>query len=87
VPPYLSHNGSFRQGANFAVGGATALNSSFFHVGDAPGASLFPLNTSLEVQLGWFDDLKPSLCKTDQGYHSTIDNIYTYTYITKYIKL
>jgi len=51
VPPYLSHNGSFRQGANFAVGGATAINSSFFHIGDGPGASLFPLNTSLEVQL------------------------------------
>ncbi|KAG0520192.1 hypothetical protein BDA96_08G052400 [Sorghum bicolor] len=66
VPPYLSHNGSFRQGANFAVGGATGLNSSFFHIGDGSGASLFPLNTSLEVQLEWFEDLKPSLCKTDQ---------------------
>ncbi|KAM3196089.1 hypothetical protein ACQJBY_071986 [Aegilops geniculata] len=66
VPPYLSHKGSFQQGANFAVGGATALNSSFFHIGDPPGASLFPLNTSLEVQLGWFEELKPSLCQTDQ---------------------
>ncbi|VAI69370.1 unnamed protein product [Triticum turgidum subsp. durum] len=66
VPPYLSHKGSFQQGANFAVGGATALNSSFFHIGDPPGASPFPLNTSLEVQLGWFEELKPSLCQTDQ---------------------
>nr|CAB3459476.1 unnamed protein product [Digitaria exilis] len=66
VPPYLSHEGSFRQGANFAVGSATGLNSSFFHIGDAPGASPFPLNISLQVQLGWFEELKPSLCKTDQ---------------------
>ncbi|PUZ63086.1 hypothetical protein GQ55_3G039600 [Panicum hallii var. hallii] len=66
VPPYLSHKGSFRQGANFAVGSATGLNSSFFHIGDAPGANPFPLNISLEVQLGWFEELKPSLCKTDQ---------------------
>ena len=77
VPPYLSHNGSFRQGANFAVGGATGLNSSFFHIGDGSGASLFPLNTSLEVQLEWFEDLKPSLCKTDQGLYG---HIYIYTY-------
>uniref|UniRef100_A0A8I6Y186 GDSL esterase/lipase n=1 Tax=Hordeum vulgare subsp. vulgare TaxID=112509 RepID=A0A8I6Y186_HORVV len=66
VPPYLSHKGSFRQGANFAVGSATALNSSFFHIGDPPGANPFPLNISLEVQLGWFEELKPYLCQTDQ---------------------
>lgn len=68
MPPYLSHKGSFRQGANFAVGSATALNSSFFHIGDPPGANPFPLNISLEVQLGWFEELKPYLCQTDQGY-------------------
>ncbi|KAL5228921.1 hypothetical protein ABZP36_017186 [Zizania latifolia] len=66
VPPYLSHRGSFRQGANFAVGGATTLDSSFFHAGDPPGASPFPLNSSLGVQLQWFESLKPSLCKTTQ---------------------
>ena len=68
MPPYLSHEGSFRQGANFAVGSATGLNSSFFHIGDAPGANPFPLNISLQVQLGWFEELKPSMCKTEQGY-------------------
>lgn len=69
MPPYLSSHkaGSFRQGANFAVGSATGLNSSFFHIGDGPGANPFPLNISLQVQLGWFEKLKPSLCKTDQG--------------------
>ncbi|KAM0927292.1 hypothetical protein ACQ4PT_002970 [Festuca glaucescens] len=58
VPPSLAHNGSFRRGANFAVGGATALDATFFH-GDK-----FPLNTSLGVQLEWFESLKPSLCRT-----------------------
>lgn len=60
VPPSLAHNGSFHRGANFAVGGATALDAAFFH-GDK-----FPLNTSLGVQLEWFESLKPSLCRTTQ---------------------
>lgn len=67
VPPFLAHNGSFRRGANFAVGGATALDAGFFHDEEAPGASEFPLNTSLGVQLQWFESLKPSLCGTTQG--------------------
>jgi hypothetical protein len=67
VPPFLAHNGSFRRGANFAVGGATALDAAFFHDGEPPGASPFPLNTSLAVQLQWFESLKPSLCATTQG--------------------
>lgn len=66
VPPFLAHNGSFRRGANFAVGGATALDAGFFHDEEAPGASEFPLNTSLGVQLQWFESLKPSLCGTTQ---------------------
>uniref|UniRef100_J3KXT8 Esterase n=1 Tax=Oryza brachyantha TaxID=4533 RepID=J3KXT8_ORYBR len=75
VPPYLSHNGSFRQGANFAVGGATTLEPSFFHADDPPGTSqLFPLNTSLSVQLSWFDSLKPSLCSTPQD-RSTVPRV------------
>ncbi|CAN6335653.1 unnamed protein product [Urochloa humidicola] len=58
VPAYQSHKGSFRQGANFAVAEATALNASFFHLGQT--------DISLEMQLAWFEELKPSLCKTDQ---------------------
>ncbi|KQK03356.2 hypothetical protein BRADI_2g07320v3 [Brachypodium distachyon] len=61
LPPSLAHNGSFRRGANFAVGGATALDAAFFH-----SQSKFPLNTSLGVQLEWFDSLKPSICRTTQ---------------------
>ncbi|XP_051182215.1 GDSL esterase/lipase At5g45910 [Lolium perenne] len=60
VPPFLSHNGSFSQGANFAVSGATALNVSFFK--DIPIASQIALNTTSSVQLQWFESLKPSLC-------------------------
>ncbi|KAG8045687.1 hypothetical protein GUJ93_ZPchr0008g13331 [Zizania palustris] len=64
VPPFLSHNGSFRQGANFAVSGATTLDASFFS--DIPIVRNFFLNISSSVQLGWFDSLKPSLCSPAQ---------------------
>ncbi|KAL6627168.1 hypothetical protein ACP70R_030894 [Stipagrostis hirtigluma subsp. patula] len=67
VPPFLAHNGSFRQGANFAVGGATAGDAEFYHSRDIPGNhSKTPLNTSLNVQLEWFESLRPSLCGTAQ---------------------
>ncbi|CAM0880396.1 unnamed protein product [Alopecurus aequalis] len=64
VPPYLSHNGSFSQGANFAVAGATALDAVFFR--DIPFVGQFVLNTSSSVQLRWFESLKPSLCSPAQ---------------------
>nr|CAG27610.1 esterase [Alopecurus myosuroides] len=64
VPPFLSHNGSFRQGANFAVAGATALDAVFFR--DIPDVGLLVPNTSTSVQLRWFESLKPSLCSPAQ---------------------
>ncbi|CAO2175141.1 unnamed protein product [Urochloa humidicola] len=81
VPPYLgppfassspaaASNGSFRHGASLAVGGATALDVEFYHSRGIPpgGVSKFPLNTSLSVQLEWFESqLKPSLCNTTKG--------------------
>ncbi|KAJ3694248.1 hypothetical protein LUZ60_009728 [Juncus effusus] len=60
LPPYLAHDGNFSQGANFAVGGATALDSSFFHKIGAK--HIHWTNHSLSAQLAWFDQLKPSLC-------------------------
>ncbi|CAO2186244.1 unnamed protein product [Urochloa humidicola] len=66
VPPFLAHDGSFRRGANFAVGGATAIDAAFYHAGEPPGASKFPFNTSIGVQMQWFESLKPSLCSTTQ---------------------
>ncbi|KAF7073436.1 hypothetical protein CFC21_078423 [Triticum aestivum] len=64
VPPSLAHNESFRQGANFAVSGSTALDAAFFH--RLLPRTRKPLNTSLGVQLRWFESLKPSLCGTTQ---------------------
>ncbi|KAK8515137.1 hypothetical protein V6N13_122129 [Hibiscus sabdariffa] len=65
LPPYFgSKNGrseQFRKGVNFAVGGATALNSSFLAKKGIPNHST---NISLEVQVNSFKDLLPSLCSS-----------------------
>ncbi|KAI3731769.1 hypothetical protein L1987_62958 [Smallanthus sonchifolius] len=59
VPPFLQDNGSdnkeaFKQGVNYAVAGATALD---------PRGIVDPLaNTSLGVQLAWFKQSLPSIC-------------------------
>ncbi|XP_026441980.1 GDSL esterase/lipase At1g28570-like, partial [Papaver somniferum] len=59
LPPYLgSSNKDLRQGVNFAVGGATALDSSFFEERKINVVT----NDSLGVQLEWFKQLLPSLC-------------------------
>ncbi|GJN05417.1 hypothetical protein PR202_ga23040 [Eleusine coracana subsp. coracana] len=65
VPPYLAKGQDFSQGANFAVIGATALDLAFFRQENI--TTVPPFNRSLSVQLGWFEDLKPSLCNTTQG--------------------
>jgi hypothetical protein len=65
VTPSLTKNGNFSHGANFAVSAATALDVSFFK--DTPIAGMLVLDTSLSVQLKWFESMKPSLCGTDQG--------------------
>uniref|UniRef100_A0ACD5WW33 Uncharacterized protein n=1 Tax=Avena sativa TaxID=4498 RepID=A0ACD5WW33_AVESA len=64
LPPSLSHNASFNQGANFAIMGSTDLDVSFFRDIPAPAAPI--LNTSSSVQLRWFESLKPSLCSPAQ---------------------
>ncbi|CAL4952353.1 unnamed protein product [Urochloa decumbens] len=65
LPPSLASNQSFRQGVNFAVGGATALDRAFFV--DKGFKAVSPFNISLSVQLGWFDALKPSLRSSPQA--------------------
>ncbi|KAL5989587.1 hypothetical protein ACLOJK_010480 [Asimina triloba] len=62
LPPYLARSlgASFRQGVNFAVVGATALDPIFFDRRNL--SSELVTNSSLSVQLGWFKDLKSSLC-------------------------
>ncbi|KAJ4765763.1 GDSL esterase/lipase [Rhynchospora pubera] len=63
LKPYLDKNESFRQGANFAVAGATTLDKAFFK---QHNITVFedPLSNSLPSQLQWFEELKPSLCQT-----------------------
>nr|XP_010925697.1 GDSL esterase/lipase At1g28570 isoform X2 [Elaeis guineensis] len=63
LPPYLAHGQNIRQGVNFAVVGATALDPAFFQGLLADGAFPFT-NLSLSTQLRWFEELKPSLCNT-----------------------
>ncbi|KAG2586148.1 hypothetical protein PVAP13_5NG100800 [Panicum virgatum] len=68
APPtgdWPSISSSFRRGANFAVGGATALERAFFV--DKGFEAVCPFNVSLSVQLGWFDALKPSLCSSPRA--------------------
>ncbi|KAK1284884.1 GDSL esterase/lipase [Acorus calamus] len=60
LPPYLGGPGQhgFRHGVNFAVGGAIALNQSFLR---EMGIN-YTLPWSLDVEVGWFKQLLPSLC-------------------------
>ncbi|KAJ3701182.1 hypothetical protein LUZ61_004887 [Rhynchospora tenuis] len=64
VPPYLAKGQDFSKGANFAVARATALDFKFYQENNIIPTSIASLNTSLSVQLGWFENLKPSLCNT-----------------------
>nr|TKW14156.1 hypothetical protein SEVIR_5G148900v2 [Setaria viridis] len=61
-------NQSFKQDANFAVAGATALKQHRGLPMQAGGVRLPPSNNiSLSDELGWFDAMKPSLCSSPQA--------------------
>ncbi|KAG4971403.1 hypothetical protein JHK85_037824 [Glycine max] len=66
LPPYLAltKDQYIQRGVNFAVAGATALDAKFFI--EAGLAKYLWTNNSLNIQLGWFKKLKPSLCTTKQ---------------------
>ncbi|KAJ7968680.1 GDSL esterase/lipase [Quillaja saponaria] len=70
VKPYLGiKNGkvkdaNIREGVNFAVIGATALDIDFF---DKKGIHNVPTNDSLRIQLDWFKELLPSLCNSSSS--------------------
>ncbi|WOK95754.1 GDSL esterase/lipase [Canna indica] len=51
----------FRYGANFATGGATALDGDYFM---SKGMEIPWTNYSLSTQLQWFKQLLPSLCSS-----------------------
>ncbi|KAG5561837.1 hypothetical protein RHGRI_004768 [Rhododendron griersonianum] len=66
VPPYLSlaKGEKVQHGVNFAVAGATALDSRFFY--EKGIGRIMWTNGSLSVQLEWFKNLKSTLCNTKQ---------------------
>ncbi|XP_039840874.1 GDSL esterase/lipase At5g45910-like, partial [Panicum virgatum] len=65
LPASLSNSSHIAQGVNFAVNGATAIDVGFFERNRLVQFKL--LNNSLDVQLGWFEKLRPSLCNTNKG--------------------
>ncbi|KAJ3692163.1 hypothetical protein LUZ60_012513 [Juncus effusus] len=60
LPPSKSHNATFEKGANFAITGATALDTEWF---EQRGLGKTVWNSgSLHTQIKWFQEMKPSLC-------------------------
>ncbi|KAD4982836.1 hypothetical protein E3N88_19507 [Mikania micrantha] len=61
IPPYFNYkeSGNAMAGVNYAVVGATALDSSFIEA-KLGGKSV--INASLKVQLAWFKQSLPSIC-------------------------
>ncbi|KAK4399206.1 GDSL esterase/lipase [Sesamum angolense] len=64
--PYLAlaKGEKVEHGVNFAVAGATALDAKLFY--DRKIGQILWTNDSLSVQLGWFNNLKSTLCSTKQ---------------------
>ncbi|XP_058761875.1 GDSL esterase/lipase At1g28600-like [Vicia villosa] len=77
VKPYLEikngvlKNNSAKEGANFAVVGATALDDSFFK---ERGAYDHPHSYSLSIQLNWFKELLSTLCNSSESCHEVLKN-------------
>ncbi|XP_047260630.1 GDSL esterase/lipase At1g28580 isoform X2 [Capsicum annuum] len=65
VPPYIGRENvtsiNFRQGVNFAVAGATALNQSIL---EENGIHNPQTNVSLGTQLTWFREMLSTLCQS-----------------------
>ncbi|CAN6319883.1 unnamed protein product [Urochloa humidicola] len=79
APPFLGVNrtaaAEFRQGANFAVGGATALGKDFFgEMGLSPALVRFIPPYSLEVQMEWFKQVLRLLGPTEQERRSIMSS-------------
>lgn len=70
LPPYLPIakilKSKAKHGVNFAVAGATALDSKFYY--DKGIGGILWTNDSLNTQLDWFKRVKSSVCTTKQGY-------------------
>uniref|UniRef100_A0ACD5XW97 Uncharacterized protein n=1 Tax=Avena sativa TaxID=4498 RepID=A0ACD5XW97_AVESA len=61
----LLNNSDVSKGVNFAVGGATAIDVDFYERNKL--IPFKPLNNSLNIQLGWLEELKPSICNSTEG--------------------
>ncbi|KAJ3692164.1 hypothetical protein LUZ60_012514 [Juncus effusus] len=62
--PSKAKGEDFKKGANFAITGATAMDYSFFK---EIGVDSRIWNTgSIDTQIQWFEDLKPSLCTSEE---------------------
>ncbi|KAK1271816.1 Acetylajmalan esterase [Acorus gramineus] len=61
--PYLDEHASVRHGLNFAVAGATALDKSFF---TERNINIPYTNSSLNVQLNWFNSHLNNMCSTEE---------------------
>ncbi|GJN06444.1 hypothetical protein PR202_ga24173 [Eleusine coracana subsp. coracana] len=72
LPPTLAREQDFSKGANFAVTGGTALDLSYFLENNI--TSVPPFNSSLNVQLQWFEQLKPTLCNSTTTPHGSCAN-------------
>jgi hypothetical protein len=70
VPPYLG-GGDFQYGANFAVGGATALKGSFFR---ERGVEPTWTPHSLDEQMQWFKKLLPSIAPSETEHSDIMSN-------------
>ncbi|CAL9148065.1 unnamed protein product [Musa hybrid cultivar] len=60
LPPSTAKGQSFAQGANFACTAATTLDFDFFYQRNL--SSGLWVNASLSQQIGWFEQMLPSLC-------------------------
>ncbi|KAG2594884.1 GDSL esterase/lipase At5g45910-like [Panicum virgatum] len=60
LPPSKAKNATFHRGANFAITGATSLDTPFF-VARGLGKTVWN-SGSLHTQIKWFQDLKPKIC-------------------------
>lgn len=65
LPPSKAKNATFHRGANFAITGATSLDTPYFQ-GRGLGHTVWN-SGSLHTQIKWFQDMKASICKSPQG--------------------
>lgn len=71
LPPSKAHNATFHHGANFAITGATALDTSYF-VAKGLGKTVWN-SGSLHTQIKWLQDMKASICSSPEGCRKAVD--------------